>query len=144
MSHTFDSVKCRHSLSTHGEAKFGFAESYLGMQHRTKIFNALCARSNTSLANHNTFKTSTTFGSGSRSYAQRLGADPSAEFSRYLAALLTRKTYPLHKSELSPGIVVFRVAFLVICYVSQLPRLAIVLQKHCYYGNYFSPGMNRA
>jgi hypothetical protein len=56
-----------------------------------------------------------------------------------LRTLLTRSTAVLHKSELSPYIVVFDVAFLVICYVSKLPRLGTaILHKGFQNGNYFS------
>jgi hypothetical protein len=58
---------------------------------------------------------------------------------------MTRETRLLHKSDLSPGIVVFDVSFLVICYVFQLPRLcSLFTPQHCCDGNYFSPDTNRA
>jgi hypothetical protein len=74
-----------------------------------------------------------------------LGSGPVAEFSRYFTSLLTRESCLLHKSDLSPGIVVFDVSFLVICYVFQLPRLcSLFTPQHCCDGSYFSPDTNRA
>jgi hypothetical protein len=53
-----------------------------------------------------------------------LGSGPGEEFSCCFTTLRTHQSCLLHKSELSSDIVVFDVAFLVICYVYQLPRYA--------------------
>lgn len=58
--------------------------------------------------------------SGLRSNSPHLQVERSADFFPSFTLLLTRNVRPLHKSDLSPDIVVFGVAFLVICYVCQL------------------------